>query len=56
MDTRCWRSVDVAFTTAFVPDNLLGRFVLALVFWLEAVLPHALVNIGRYPMIIIRKE
>ena len=55
IDVRSWRSVDSDFTKRFIPNNLLGRYSLRLIFLLETLFPRALARIG-YQMIIIRKE
>ncbi len=55
IEVRCWRALDRFSTDCFVADNLLGRVLLALVSWCETTFPHALVRLGRYPMIVLRK-
>jgi SAM-dependent methyltransferase len=52
-DVRCWSVVDQEFSRS-VPDNFLGRAVLALIFFLESACPHALAWVG-YQTLIIRK-
>ena len=54
VDVRSWRSVDADFTKRFIPNNLLGRYTMKLIFLLETLFPWALARIG-YQMIIIRK-
>jgi len=55
-DIRCWRSLSYTASRIFVPDNYLGRFLLKALFTLESKFPHFFARIGRYPMIIIRKQ
>jgi SAM-dependent methyltransferase len=54
-EIRCWRFVNRPFTTTFVANNVIGRLLLAIIFWLETLFPHAMARIGSYPMIILRK-
>ena len=55
-DIRCWRFVNRAFTTAFVPNNVVGRLLLAMIFRLENLFPHAMARIGSHPMMILSKS
>jgi SAM-dependent methyltransferase len=54
-DIRVWRSVGIGFTKALIADNLLGRVLLRIIYWLEEAFPHALARLGRYPIIVIQK-
>ncbi len=54
-DIRVWRSVGIGFTRAVIGDNILGRVLLRIIYWIEELFPHALARIGRYPIILIHK-
>jgi SAM-dependent methyltransferase len=54
-DIRVWRSVGIGFTKALIADNLLGKVILQIIYWLEEAFPHALGRLGRYPIIVIQK-
>lgn len=54
-EIRCWRSIGRTFSTTFVPGNIAGRLLLALIFRLESLFPQAMARLGQYPMIRIRK-
>ena len=56
VDIRCWVSIDKIFSSTFVPDNFLGHILLEIIFLLETIFSHAFATIGRFPMIIIRKQ
>jgi len=56
IDIRCWSSIDINFTRTFVPNNFVGRLFLESIFKVENIFSHVMARIGRYPMIIIRKQ
>jgi ubiquinone/menaquinone biosynthesis C-methylase UbiE len=56
LDMRCWRSIDIFFSTIFIPNNFFGRFITEFFFLLERIFPHAMAFVGRYAMIIIRRR
>ena len=45
-----------AFTRTLIADNLLGRVLLRIIYWLEDALPHVLARLGRYPTVVIQKS
>jgi SAM-dependent methyltransferase len=50
-----WRSVSVRFMRALIHPRLGGRWLLALLFWLEERFPHFFGENGQYPLIILQK-
>jgi ubiquinone/menaquinone biosynthesis C-methylase UbiE len=54
-DLAAWRSISVPFMTRYIRPLLLGRRLLALIYWLENTFPYVLGRLGAYPMFIIRK-
>ncbi|UCG31903.1 MAG: methyltransferase domain-containing protein [Phycisphaerales bacterium] len=56
LEMRTWRSCSVPFLRLYVHRWLLGRPLLALVYWLEERLPHWAGRLGQYPMLIFRKH
>jgi SAM-dependent methyltransferase len=55
VETRCCAIADRSFMERFVPDNLIGRCMMAVIYWLESALPHTLAWTV-YQTIIIRKR
>jgi SAM-dependent methyltransferase len=55
LEVRIWQAADRPFTTRFVPDGRLGRWILEALGWLEERCPHAMVRVGRYPLVVIDK-
>lgn len=51
-----WRSLLASDQRAIIPDNWLGRFLLARLFDLEEKFPRFFVRFGQYPMIILTKR
>jgi SAM-dependent methyltransferase len=51
-EIRVWRSVSTSFLRAFIHRQLLGRFWLRLLFWLEERAPHFFGQVGQYPSIL----
>jgi ubiquinone/menaquinone biosynthesis C-methylase UbiE len=56
LEVRVWRSCSVPFLRLYVHRWLLGRPLLALVYWLEERLPRLAGRLGQYPMLILRKH
>jgi SAM-dependent methyltransferase len=56
VDVLVWRSVTVRFMRALIHPQLGGRFWLRLLYQLEERYPHYFGEIGKYPLIVIRKE
>jgi SAM-dependent methyltransferase len=54
-EIRVWRSVSTSFLRAFIHRQLLGRFWLRLLFWLEERAPHFFGQVGQYPSILFRR-
>lgn len=50
-----WRSVSVRFMRALIHPRLGGRWLLALLFWLEECFPRFFGENGQYPLIILHK-
>jgi methyltransferase family protein len=50
-----WRSVSVKFLQSCIPDNVLGRWMLTLIYALENLFPRALGRSGCYPMFVFKK-
>lgn len=55
-EVRVWRSVSSAFLRALVHRQLLGRYWLRVLFWMEERFPHLLGRIGQYPLVRFRKN
>jgi SAM-dependent methyltransferase len=53
---KCWQSAGLPFTQAFIPNNRVGRIMLAVLSVLEAVSSHLMARIGAYPMFVTRKR
>jgi ubiquinone/menaquinone biosynthesis C-methylase UbiE len=51
---RVWRSVSVKFLENCIPDNAVGRSLLAIVYTAETIFPKTLGRIGAYPMFVFR--
>lgn len=52
---HAWRSVSVDAIQSYLPDNALGRALLALTYRLENAFPATLGRIGQYPALVFRK-
>jgi hypothetical protein len=55
-DVSVWRSVSPVFTKTYVHSWLLGKQVLALIYWLEDRFPHITGRFGQYPIFVIDKR
>ncbi len=51
-----WRSVSVPFLKAYIHEHLLGRQLLALIYWLEECFPRQAGQLGNYPLFVLRKR
>jgi SAM-dependent methyltransferase len=56
LEMRTWAVLENDVTKVAIPDNVLGKGVLLLISWAEAMLPRRLLPLARYPMFIIRKS
>jgi SAM-dependent methyltransferase len=56
MSLHCWRSVDRVFTRVFIPNNILGKWMMRLVYGFEEAFPYMAARLGRYPIIVIQKK
>ncbi len=54
-EMRCWQSVSLAFSNAFIPNNSAGSALLRVIFLMERVFPHLMARIGCYPLFIVRR-
>jgi hypothetical protein len=52
---QVWRSVSMRFLKRRIPDNAVGRSMLALIYRMERLFPGAFGRIGEYPMFVFRK-
>lgn len=55
LDIMVWRSININFSKAYAKKMLLGRTLLALIYFWEEAFPRYAGQIGQYPMFIIRK-
>jgi len=55
MSIRCWQSVGLPFSNAFVPPNSVGKAILSLIALAEDLFPRLISRVGCYPLIIIRR-
>ena len=55
-DVSVWRSVSPVFTKTYVHSWLLGKQVLALIYWLEDRFPRIAGRFGQYPIFVIDKR
>jgi ubiquinone/menaquinone biosynthesis C-methylase UbiE len=55
VDIRSLALADYEFTRAVVPNNLIGRLMLAAISVAERLFPHITAKLGGYPMIVIRR-
>ncbi len=55
-EIRSWRSASVPFLRNFIPDNQVGRKILSMLYQLEENFPHALGRMGKYPLIILKRQ
>jgi ubiquinone/menaquinone biosynthesis C-methylase UbiE len=54
-EIRTWRTVSSAFLRALVHRQLLGRYWLKMLYWMEERFPHFLGRVGQYPMVLFQK-
>lgn len=55
-DVVVWRSVNIDFQKLFIHERLIGKSILAALYWLEETFPHIMGRLGQYPMFIIRSN
>jgi ubiquinone/menaquinone biosynthesis C-methylase UbiE len=55
-EIRIWRTIDAWFSKNIIPNNIVGRIFLLIIYFLELIAPHIMVYLGRYPMIIVNKK
>jgi hypothetical protein len=56
LNVYCWRSVDRIFTKVFIPNNGFGKWLMKRIFRFEETFPYLSARIGRYPIIVFRKN
>ena len=56
IEVRVWRTADWQFTRAVVPDGVIGRLIMSTIGTLETLFPRAILWLGGFPMIVIRKR
>ncbi|QDU98420.1 class I SAM-dependent methyltransferase [Lignipirellula cremea] len=55
-DLAVWRSLSVGFMRSAIHPLLLGKSLLALLYWVEGVAPQLCGRLGAYPLIVIHKQ
>jgi hypothetical protein len=51
-----WRSFSSDTQKKYFPDNRIGKWLFAALFWLEDHVPKLFLRYGEYPMIVLRKR
>lgn len=55
LDVLAWRSVDLSFTSAWVPRGRVGHAIMRLILWTEEQAPRLMGRVGRYALLVLRK-